>query len=41
MIVFSMEKNIDLNKFITVEIDCDKQDFDHFLATGLFWNRSN
>jgi hypothetical protein len=41
MIVYSMEKDKDLNKFTTVELDCDKQDFDHFLATGLFWNISN
>ena len=41
MIFHSMEKNMENAKFITVEIDCDKEDFDHFLATGLFWNRSN
>ena len=41
MIFYSMEKNKENSKFVSAEIDCDKDDFDHFLATGLFWNRSN
>jgi hypothetical protein len=37
---YSMEKSKDDDKFITVEIDCEKSEFEHLSVTGLFWEVS-
>jgi hypothetical protein len=36
-----MEKSKDSGLFITVEIDCEKNEFEHLSVTGLFWEISN